>query len=69
MISTEYTIDNLTITSVSIKTQRYYDGFALNQIHRKGYMNSEQGRAELQEEVPAAQFNAVIVVWDQSYKE
>lgn len=63
MLKTEYTIDNLTTTSVSIKTQRFYDGFALGEPHRKAYMNSEYGRNELQVEVPVAQVNAVLAVW------
>ncbi|WP_107942981.1 hypothetical protein [Metasolibacillus fluoroglycofenilyticus] len=63
MLKTEYTIDNLTMNGVSIKTQRYYETFPLGEPHRKAYMNSDNGRIELQSEVPQAQVNAVFAVW------
>lgn len=63
MLTTEYTIDNLTITNVSIKTQRYYEQFPLGEPHRKAYVNSVSSRTELENEVPQAQVNAVLAVW------
>lgn len=63
MLSTKYTIDDLTIDSVSVKTQRYYEQFPLGEPHRKAYVNSVLGRQELQAEVPEAQVNAVFAVW------
>ncbi|WP_445479180.1 hypothetical protein ACULLL_01755 [Lysinibacillus irui] len=63
MLTTEYTIDNLTTTNVSVKTQRYYEQYPLGEPHRKAYMNSSSSRAELEKEVPQAQVNAVFAVW------
>lgn len=63
MLTTQYTIDKLTSVSVSIKTQRFYEQFPLGEPYRKAYVNSVQGRSELQVEVPQAQVNAVFAVW------
>lgn len=63
MITTTYTIDDLTMDGVSVMTQRYYDGDALGQPHRKAYLNSVNGRNELQEELPTQYVNAIFTVW------
>lgn len=63
MLTNTYTIDNLTPNGVSIKTQRFYEQYPLGEPHRKSYINSGNGRKELQAEVPQAQVNAVFAVW------
>lgn len=63
MITTEYTIDNLTTTSVSVKKQQYYNELPLGQPHRKAYMNTVNGRQELQSEVPQQYVDAILLVW------
>lgn len=63
MLTTEYTIDNLTTKSVSVKTQRYYEQFPLGEPHRKAYVNSITSRVQLELEVPQAQVNAILAVW------
>lgn len=63
MINITYTIDNLTSNSVSVKTQKTYDGVPLGEPHRKAYVNSIQGRIDIQAEVPIAQVNAIFAVW------
>lgn len=63
MITTNYTIDNLTTISVSVKTQKYYEGMELGLPHRKSYLNSNSGREEVRAELPIAQVNAILAVW------
>lgn len=60
---TEYIIDNLTVSSVSIKSQKFYEQYPLGEPHRKAYINSESSRHELELEVPENQVNAVFIVW------
>lgn len=64
MINTEYTISNLTKNSVTVLSQKYYDGLKLGDIHAKSYVNSYDGRTELQNDVSEIQIvNAVFTVW------
>ena len=62
-----YEIDMLTTDSVSIKTQNYtnIDGvdYDLGLPHRKAYINSTKGRAELTAEIPEPYLSAVMVMW------
>lgn len=66
-ITEKVTIDMLTTESVSILTQKFIelDGVStqVGQNHRKAYMNSEQGRDELQVERSEATVNAVFTIW------
>lgn len=63
----KYEIDMLTTDSVSIKTQNYttIDGvdYDLGSPHRKAYMNSTKGRAELTAEIPEPYLSAVLIMW------
>ena len=61
-------IDNLTIESVSVKTQRVLveDNGAETDLglpSRKAYINSDSGRTELAAEVPEPYFSGIIAVW------
>lgn len=62
-MNTEYTIDDLTSIKVSVKTQKYYEGYPLGEPHRKSYVNSAEGRNELEDELPAQQVNAIFSMW------
>jgi hypothetical protein len=61
------TIDMLTQDSVSVKKQQYttVDGveYPIGQPHRKAYINSTSGRAEVMAELPEAQRNAIFAIW------
>ena len=61
------TLDMLTETSVSVKTQKYInDGgveYAVGLPHRRAYVNSERGRAEIAAELPEPYLSAVLAVW------
>ncbi len=63
----KYTVDILTLNSVSIKKESFFtvDGkeYPLGEPHRKAYVNSESGRAELTAEVPEPYLSAVMAVW------
>jgi hypothetical protein len=64
---TKTTLDMLTDKSVSVKTQKYVedDGieYAVGEPHRRAYVNSECGRAEIAEELPEPYLSAVMAVW------
>jgi len=66
-IVTEYYIDKLNIKSVSIAKQEFLvresSEQKLGELHRKAYFNSEDGRAELSEEIPEPYVSAVLAVW------
>lgn len=66
-METKYTIDQLTNTSVSIKTQKYIveDGvsYDVGSPHRKAYINSERGRFEVENELPIDIQNAIFSIW------
>lgn len=61
------TLDMLTSDSVSVKIQKYtsIEGqeCPIGQPHRKAYVNSTRGRAEVEAELPQAQRNAIFAVW------
>ncbi|GIP18376.1 hypothetical protein J40TS1_40180 [Paenibacillus montaniterrae] len=67
---TRYTVDMLNESGVSVKTQKVIevDGVEhlLGEPHRKAYLNSVAGRAEVQAELPIAQQNAIFAVWGDS---
>lgn len=69
---TKITLDMLTETSVSVKTQKYIeDGgveYAVGEPHRRAYVNSERGRAEIAAELPEPYLSAVLAVWGDSAK-
>lgn len=61
------TLDMLTQNGVSIKKQKYtiIDGveYAIGNIWRKAYANSERGRAEIQTELDDKYVTAILSVW------
>lgn len=63
----KYTIDMLTIDSVSVKKQTYIDymgqQYPIGEPWRRAYMNSEKGRQQIIDELPIAQVNAIMAVW------
>ena len=60
-------LDMLSTESVSVKTQRTItvEGktYAVGEPHRRAYINSASGRAELAEELPEPYRSAVMAVW------
>ena len=66
----KYTVDILSQDSVSISKQTFVDYmgqmFPIGQIWRRGYVNSNQGRQQIVEELPNAQVNAIMSVWGDS---
>lgn len=66
-METKKTVDMLTVDSVSILTQKFMedDGeiVQVGKNHRKGYVNSGSGRAELQEKEPPEVAEAVLAIW------
>lgn len=67
---TKITLDMLTETGVSVKTQKYIeDGgveYTVGEPHRKAYVNSERGRAEIAAELPEPYLSAVLAVWGEA---
>lgn len=63
----KFTLDMLSDKSVSVKTQKYVeDGgveYAVGEPHRRAYVNSERGRAEIAAELPEPYLSAVMSVW------
>ncbi len=61
------TLDMLTQDSVSLKKQQYtvVDGkeYPIGEPWRRAYINSPQGRAQVQEEVPEPYKSAIFAVW------
>lgn len=66
-METKKIVDMLTADSVSILTQKFMkdDGeiVQVGKNHRKGYVNSGPGRAELQEKEPPEVVEAVLAIW------
>lgn len=64
------TLDMLTQDSVSLKKQQYatVDGkeYPIGQPWRRAYINSTQGRAQVQAEVPEPYLSAIMAVWGNS---
>jgi hypothetical protein len=67
---TKTTLDMLTETGVSVRTQKYIeDGgieYAVGEPHRCAYVNSERGRAEIAEALQEPYLSAVMAVWGES---
>ena len=61
------TLDMLTQDSVSLKKQQFttIDGkeYAIGEPWRRAYINSVQGRAQVQAEVPEPYKSAILEVW------
>lgn len=66
-IETRKTVDMLTKDSVSILTQNFveFEGKEqqVGENHRRAYINSQEGRAEIEECEPENVVNAVMAVW------
>lgn len=66
----EKTVDMLTKDSVSVKTSKYttIEGvkYQLGEPHRRAYVNSARGRAELSEGEPAEVVGAVLAMWGET---
>lgn len=60
-------LDELNINSVSVVTRKYIeeDGvkYFVGDIHRRAYVNSEDGRKEINEELAEPYLSAVMTVW------
>lgn len=60
-------LDMLTTDSVSVRKQNYatIDGkeYPVSDIWRRAYVNSTQGRIEIQNEVPEPYKTAILAVW------
>lgn len=58
------TLDMLNVDSVSVrKTRETEEGDKIGQPHRKAYVNSEQGRLEVESELLESHRNAIFSVW------
>lgn len=66
----KYILDNLNQDSVSVKKQNYveYMGqeYPIGEPWRRAYVNSEQGRQQIIDELPQAQVNAILAVWGET---
>ncbi len=64
------TLDMLTQDSVSLKKQQYatVDGkeYPIGEPWRRAYINSAQGRIQVQSEVPEPYLSAIMAVWGNS---
>jgi len=69
---TRITLDMLTETGVSVKTQKYVENggieYAIGEPHRRTYVNSEHGRAELSEALASGllgqnDYVAILAKW------
>lgn len=67
---TKMTLDMLTDKSVSVRTQTYIEHggveYAVGEPHRRAYVNSERGRAEIAAELPEPYLSAVLAVWGEA---
>ena len=63
----KYTLDTLNQNSVSVSKQTYIDymgkEYPIGELWRRAYINSLQGRQQIQSELPQAQVNAIMAVW------
>ncbi len=65
-IKTEFVLDMLTSDSVSVLQKKYFefdDKRYYTDNVRNAYLNSEQGRAELEALLPNEFYTAVVAVW------
>ena len=64
------TLDMLNVDSVSLKKQQYttVDGkeYPIGEPWRRAYINSAQGRAQVQAEVPEPYLSAIMAVWGET---
>lgn len=62
-----FTVDALCADSASVKTEQTanVDGkvYVIGEPSRRAYVNSERGRAILQEDVPEPYLSAILAVW------
>lgn len=60
-------LDELNINSVSVVTRKYIEEegvkYFVGDIHRRAYVNSEDGRKEINEELAEPYLSAVMTVW------
>lgn len=57
-------LDMLNQNFVSVKKQNYTDdGQSIGQPWRRAYVNSIQGRQQVQEEVPEPYLSAIMIIW------
>lgn len=63
----QYTVDMLTVDSVSIKSQDQVNiegqMYLVGEPHRCAYINSASGRAQIAAELPEPYLSAVMAVW------
>ncbi len=63
----KYTLDMLTQDSVSVKKQTYIDymgqQYPIGEPWRRAYVNSAQGRIQVQAEVPEPYRSVVMLMW------
>ena len=66
----DITLDMLTQNSVSVKKQKYYnDGninLPLGLPHRKAFVNSDEGRNQVQAQISEPHRSAIFSVWGSS---
>lgn len=67
---TKITLDMLTADSVSVRSQQYVEvggvEYAVGEPHRRAYVNSVNGRAAIEAELPETQQNAIFAMWGES---
>ena len=60
-------LDELNQNSVSVVTRKYIEEddvkYFVGDIHRRAYVNSEDGRKEIDEELAEPYLSAVMTVW------
>lgn len=60
-------LDELNQNSVSVVTRKYIEEddvkYFVGDIHRRAYVNSEDGRKEINEELAEPYLSAVMTVW------
>lgn len=60
-------LDELNQNSVSVVTRKYIEEddvkYFVGDIHRRAYINSEDGRKEINEELAEPYLSAVMTVW------
>ncbi|MBP3546309.1 MAG: hypothetical protein J6K16_04155 [Alphaproteobacteria bacterium] len=60
-------LDELNISSVSVVTRKYIeeDGvkYFVGDIHRRAYVNSESGRADISKDLSEPYLSAVMNIW------
>lgn len=66
-MDSEISLDNLTTTSVSVKTMNYImeDNvkYYVGEPHRRAYVNNTSGRTDIDSELSEPYLSAVMTVW------